>query len=415
MEMQGINTLDLCEQYGTPLYVYDSDRIIANYRRFENAFDVPKLKIHYACKALTNIAILRLFKELGAGLDCVSTQEVELALHVGFDPQDIIYTPNSVSTREYEKAMEYGVKITIDNLDILETFGIHHPNQPIFIRINPHLMAGGSAKISVGHIDSKFGISIHQVPIIKRIVKKLNIPVEGIHVHTGSDILDPDVFSKAAELIFSVADEFETVKSLDFGSGFKIKYSPSDLDTNLEELGKIFSDKFNAYCKESGRDLTLRFEPGKMMVSDAGYFFARTNVIKQTTACNFIGLDTGFNHLIRPMFYDAYHEIENVSNPDGRKKVYSVVGYICESDTFGEDRIISEVHKEDILVFKNAGAYCFAMSSNYNSRFRPAEVLIHQGKAHLIRERENFEDLIRKQHIPAIDGWLDEAKSLAIS
>ncbi|MFK7952085.1 MAG: diaminopimelate decarboxylase, partial [Ekhidna sp.] len=291
------------QSYGSPLYVYDSAQMIENYKQFTKAFKVNKLKVHYACKALNNQAILKLFKSLGAGLDCVSVEEVQLGLHAGFAAEDILFTPNNISTQEYEEAIALGVKINVDNLYALEYFGLNHPEIPIYIRINPHLMAGGNSNISVGHIDSKFGISIHQVPNIERIVKKLNINVMGVHVHTGSDILDADVFIKAAELVFSVVEKFETVTHIDFGSGFKVAYKPTDLHTDIAAFGKKFSKSFNEFCEKQGKDYTLEFEPGKYMVSNAGYFVTKANLIKQTTSCTFVGVDSGFNHFVRPMFY----------------------------------------------------------------------------------------------------------------
>jgi len=387
--------LRICEEYDNPVYVYDAAQIQKNYEAFSSAFDVKNLNIHYACKALNNKAILKLLRSFGAGLDCVSIGEIQLGLRAGFDPQEILFTPNNISESEYEEAIGLGVKINVDSLHMLEYFGINHPELPIYIRVNPHLMAGGNQQISTGHIDSKFGISIHQIPNAERIVKRFNIHVQGIHVHTGSDILDSEIFIRAAELVFSVVEKFDTVTHIDFGSGFKVAYKEGDLYTDIQDLGRKFSASFNAFCEKMGREYTLEFEPGKYMVSNAGYFAVQANLIKQTTSCTFVGLNTGFNHLIRPMFYGAHHEIENISNPSGDKKVYSVVGYICETDTFALDRIIPEVRKGDILVFKNAGAYCFTMSSNFNSRLRPAEVLVKDGVAHLIRKREELEDLVR--------------------
>lgn len=395
--MENQQLIQAADTHGSPLYVYDANQMMNNYKQFTEAFKVDQLKVHYACKALNNQAVLKLFKSMGAGLDCVSIEEVNLGLHAGFQPEDILFTPNNISTEEYEAAIELGVKINVDNLYTLEYFGMNHPDVPVYIRINPHLMAGGNQNISVGHIDSKFGISIHQVPNIERIVKKLNINVMGVHVHTGSDILDADIFIKAAELVFSVVEKFETVTHIDFGSGFKVAYKPEDLHTDIAAFGEKFSKAFNDFCERQGRTYTLEFEPGKYMVSNAGYFVAKSNLIKQTTSCTFVGLDTGFNHLIRPMFYNAYHHIENISNPQGEKKVYNVVGYVCETDSFASDRIIPEVRKGDLLSFKNAGAYCATMASNYNSRPRPAEVLVHNGDIHLIKRRETMEDLLRTQ------------------
>lgn len=394
----GLSASALAQEFGAPLYVYDAAKIEAQYKRLQMAFKDLKLSINYACKALNNINVLRFLHSLGSGLDTVSIQEVELGLKAGFSPNDIIFTPNGVSLDEIKQAVSYGVKVNIDNLGQLEQFGdLYGDSYPVCIRINPHIMAGGHAKISVGHIDSKFGISIHQSRHLERIVKSLNIRVEGVHMHTGSDILDVDTFLKGAELLFEVAHSFPNLKYLDFGSGFKVPYKEGDIATDIEELGEKMTAMFKAFCKDYGRDLEIEFEPGKFLVSEAGTFIAKVNALKQTTATVFAQLDSGMNHLIRPMFYDSYHHIENLSNPHGKSRVYSVVGYICETDTFALDRQISEISEGDFLAFRNAGAYCFTMANNYNSRLRPAEVLVLNGKAHLIRKRESLEDLLRNQ------------------
>ncbi|TPD67002.1 diaminopimelate decarboxylase [Flavobacterium microcysteis] len=402
--MQTKDLLQLSEEFGSPLYVYDAAKIQSQYTRLTNAFSkVGSLRINYAVKALSNISILKLLKELGSGLDTVSIQEVQLGLYAGFEPEKIIYTPNGVSFEEIEAAAHLGVQINIDNLSVLEHFGAKYPSIPVCIRINPHVMAGGNANISVGHIDSKFGISVHQMPHLLRIVENTGMNINGIHMHTGSDILDIEVFLYAAEILFDTAKHFSNLEFLDFGSGFKVPYKKDDIETNIEELGKKLSKRFNAFCNEYGRELTLAFEPGKFLVSEAGFFLAKVNVVKQTTSTVFAGVDSGFNHLIRPMFYGSQHHIENISNPKGKERFYSVVGYICETDTFANNRRIAEIKEGDILCFRNAGAYCFSMSSNYNSRFKPAEVLWYEGKGHLIRERENFDDLIRNQVIVEFD------------
>lgn len=396
--MDSKELLKLSAQYGAPLYVYDADKIASQYHRLTKAFaEVPSLRLNYAAKALSNINILRLMNQLGSGLDTVSIQEVKLGLLAGFAPESIIFTPNGVSLEEIEQAAALGVQVNIDNLSILEQFGGKHPDIPVCIRINPHVMAGGNSQISVGHIDSKFGISIHQIPHLLRIVELTNMNINGIHMHTGSDILDIEVFLYASEILFDTAKNFKDLEFMDFGSGFKVPYREGDIQTNVEELGKKLSSRFNAFCKEYGRDLTLAFEPGKFLVSEAGYFLAKVNVVKQTTSTVFASVDSGFNHLIRPMFYGSNHEIVNISNPKGRERYYSVVGYICETDTFGSNRRINEIAEGDILCFRNAGAYCYTMASNYNSRYRPAEVMWIKGKSHLIRERETFEDIIRGQ------------------
>jgi len=390
--------LSITHTFGSPVYVYDANKISSQYERLTKAFAaVPSLRINYAMKALSNVSILKLMRKLGAGLDTVSIQEVKLGLHAGFAPEQIIFTPNGVSMEEIEEAASLGVQLNIDSLSILEQFGSKHPQVPVCIRINPHVMAGGNSNISVGHIDSKFGISIHQIPHILRIVENTKMHINGIHMHTGSDILDIDVFLYAAEILFDTAKHFRELKFIDFGSGFKVPYKEGDIQTDIEELGERLGQRFLEFCKLYGRNLTLAFEPGKFLVSEAGFFLVKVNVVKQTTSTVFAQIDSGFNHLIRPMFYGATHFIENISNPEGKKRFYSVVGYICETDTFASNRQIAEISEGDILCFRNAGAYCYTMASNYNSRPRPAEVLWIDGQAKLICKAETFEDLLRNQ------------------
>ncbi len=396
--MKESTLLQIAEDYGSPIYVYDAHKIESQYNRLTTAFDgVKKLKIHYAAKALTNISVLKFVSKLGAALDTVSIQEVQLGLKAGFAPENIIYTPNGVSLKEIETVAELGVQINIDSLDLLEQFGSKHPETPVCIRINPHVMAGGNTNISVGHIDSKFGISIHQIPLLLRIVENTGMNINGIHMHTGSDILDIDVFLYASEILFETAKKFKNLTFIDFGSGFKVPYKPNDIETNIEELGEKLAERFNTFCENYGKVLTLAFEPGKFIVSQSGYFLTKVNAIKQTTSTVFAQVDSGFNHLIRPMLYGSQHHIENISNPNGKERFYSVVGYICETDTFANNRRIKEIAEGDIWAFHNAGAYCFMMSSNYNSRYRPAEVLWYNDKAHLIRKRETIEDLLTNQ------------------
>lgn len=397
--MRNQDLLAIVQEFGSPVYVYDASKIEKQYKRLTQAFQkVSNLKIHYAVKALSNISVLKLLLKMGSGLDTVSIQEVMLGLQAGAKPEDIIYTPNGISLEEIEKAAALGVQINIDNLSILEQFGTKHPHIPVCIRINPHVMAGGNSNISVGHIDSKFGISIHQMPLLKRIVKNTGMKINGIHMHTGSDILDIDVFLYASEILFEAAKNFDDLEFIDFGSGFKVPYRAGDIETNVEEFGNKLGKRFNQFCRDYGKDLALVFEPGKFLVSEAGQFLVKVNVIKQTTSTVFAQVDSGFNHFIRPMFYGAQHEIRNISHPHGRERFYTVTGYICETDTFTSNRRIPEIHEGDILSFHNAGAYCYSMASNYNSRYRPAEVLWYKEKAHLIGRRETFEDIV-KNHV----------------
>jgi diaminopimelate decarboxylase len=396
--IQNVDVLSLCEQFGTPLYVYDAEKMQSQVETLQNAFASVKMKIKYACKALNNISVLKLFKHYGTGLDTVSIQEVHLGLKAGFEPQEIIFTPNCVSFEEIQEAVSLGVVINIDNISILEQFGhIYGSSVPCCIRLNPHILAGGNHKISTGHIDSKFGISVLQSRHLLRVIKTYNIRVTGLHMHTGSDIVDADVFLQGANILFDLAPDFPDLEFMDFGSGFKVAYKEGDITTDIEDLGKKLSTAFQKFCRNYGKELELWFEPGKFLVSEAGVLLVKTNVIKTTPATVFVGVNSGLNHLIRPMMYDAYHEIVNVSNPFAPQRVYTVVGYICETDTFGWDRKLNEVRENDILAIKNAGAYGFTMSSQYNARTRPAEVLIFEGEPYLIRKAETLDDILKNQ------------------
>lgn len=387
----------MAKEFGTPLYVYNTESIHTQFQKLKQGFK-KHTRFFYACKALSNINILKYINQLGAGLDCVSINEVQLGIKAGFEPRNILFTPNCIDLEEIEAAMAFGVHINIDNISILEQFGNKYAgNYPIFIRINPHIFAGGNYKISTGHIDSKFGISIHQVRHIERIINSTGIRVEGLHMHTGSEIKDVEVFVQGLEIMFELASQFPHLKYLDMGSGFKVPYSDEEIATDVALLGKKVAKALEAFEKEQNKSFELWFEPGKYLVSESGSFLVKANVIKQTTATVFVGVNSGFNHLIRPMFYDAFHKIENLSNPKGSQRIYTVVGNICETDTFAWDRKINEVREGDILVFRNAGAYGFEMSSNFNSRLKPAEVMWHEGKAQLIRKRDVFEDLLKNQ------------------
>ena len=390
--------VQLANDFGTPLYVYHAEKIKEQFEKLEIAFKGCNARFFYACKALSNINILRYMEKLGAGLDCVSIYEVRLGLMAGFSPDRILFTPNSVDFAEIQEGKEIGVNLNIDNISILEQFGNKFGGKyPICIRFNPHIMGGGNYKISTGHIDSKFGISVHQMRHIERIVKTTGLQVKGIHMHTGSDIKDVNVFLQGLEVMFQLATHFPDLSFIDLGSGFKVPYYEDDVQTDVGPLGKKVCEEFATYEKESGKKIEVWFEPGKFLVSEAGYFIVKANVIKQTTATVFVGVNSGFNHLIRPMFYEAYHRIQNISNPHGNERIYTVVGNICETDTFAWDRKLNEVREGDLLVFYNAGAYGFEMSSNFNSRLKPAEVLMKDGEAKIIRKRDEFEDLLKNQ------------------
>ena len=388
----------LAQQFGTPLYAYNAEKIKQQYHKLTTAFSGSNTLFFYACKALTNINILRYVRDLGANVDCSSVNEVKLCLHAGFPPERVLYTSNGIGFDEIEEAQSLGVIINIDSLSNLEKFGRKFGGSyPVGVRLRPNIMAGGNLKISTGHDKSKFGIPVDQIDKVLHLVDQYHLEVADLHIHTGSEIVDPDVFVKGIAILFDLIPRFNHLKFIDLGGGFKVPYKDGDSETNIQQLAQKVTTAFASHPNPGGRPLQVWFEPGKFLVSECGYFITKVNVIKTTDAATFVSVDSGFNHLIRPMFYDAYHRIDNISNPRGEPRRYSVVGNICETDTFAWDRTINEVREGDYLVFYNAGAYGFEMSSNFNSRYKPAEVLVKDGQAHLIRRRDRFEDLLRNQ------------------
>jgi len=388
----------IAAEFGTPVYVYHAEKIKEQYEKLSEAFKDSPTVFFYACKALTNVSVLRYIKNLGANIDCSSINEVKLALEAGFPPKRILYTSNGIAFGEIEEAKSLGVIINIDSLSNLDKFGSKYGHSyPVGLRLRPNIMAGGNLKISTGHEKSKFGIPVDQIEKILEVVKRHNIWINDLHIHTGSEIKDADVFVKGIEVLFDIVPHFSELESIDLGGGFKVPYKEGDTETDIHLLSKKIKEAFDLHPFPGNKKLQLWFEPGKFLVSECGYFVTRVNVMKETDAATFVSVDSGFNHLIRPMFYDAYHHIENISNPRGPEKKYSVVGNICETDTFAWDRKLNEVKEGDYLVFYNAGAYGFEMSSHFNSRFKPAEVLVKDGKAHLIRKRDDFTDLLKNQ------------------
>ncbi|GAB3999957.1 diaminopimelate decarboxylase [Spirosoma daeguense] len=399
-QIQGVNVLDIADEFGLPLYVYDADKIIEKIGLLRSAFPGVNLKIKYAAKALTNLSILKLMRLQGIDIEVVSVNEARLALLAGFEPAQIMFTPSGNAWEEIQEALQMGLQLNADSLPLLEQIGQTYGSQyPIALRINPSIAEGGNFKIQTGHGNSKFGIPNDYRADIKAIVEKYSIPLVGLHIHTGSDFKDGNTFLKIADVLFDLASDYPDLKFIDFGSGFKVAYRPGDNFTDLADLGKKVSAAFRSFCDRYGRELELCFEPGKLLVSESGHLLTEVNVVKQNPTRTFVQVNSGLNHLIRPMMYDSYHHILNVSNPEGEEQLYDVVGYICETDTFATDRMLPEVSTGDVLSFENAGAYGFSMSSNYNSRPRPAEVLVYDGKPYLVRQRETFEDILRGQEL----------------
>lgn len=397
--IQNIPVADLAEQFGTPLYVYDTDIIKEHLDRFREGFSSVDLKIKYACKALTNMSVMNFLRTQGTGLDTVSLAEIRMGLTVGFKPQEIVFTPNCVDFSEIEEAVDFGVKINIENLSNLEKFGKRYGNKvAVCIRLNPQIAAqSNSDKVDWWHKQSKFGISIDQIDDVKKLEDQYDLNIDGIHIHSSSVIMSPEIFINGARAVFDIAMRFKNLQFIDFGGGIKVDVGDGNEVIDVKELGKLLDIEFSTFCQKYGRKLELWFEPGRYLVGNAGYLITTCVVRKRNGGSEFIGVDSGFNHLIRPMMYGAYHEIVNASNPDGELQKYTVVGNICEIDNFAVDRMLPETNEGDLIVIKSAGAYGYSMASNYNSRFRPAEVMIRNGCVHLVRKRDEYEDLVKNQ------------------
>jgi diaminopimelate decarboxylase len=385
-------------QYGTPLYIYHAEKITAQYHQLQNAFEGVYARFFYACKALTNISVLKHIQSIGCNIDCSSINEVYLALKAGFNPEQILYTSNGIDFEEIVAAVDAGVSVNIDSLSNLEKFGKAYGSRyPVGIRLRPNIMAGGNLKISTGHNGSKFGIPLEQLEEILSIKNQYQLRINCLHVHTGSEIKDVDVFIQVADIFFDLVPHFQDLQVLDMGGGFKVPYHANEKGTDIQLLAKKVGEVLNKFEITYGKKFQVWFEPGKYLVSECGYLITSVNVIKETPTVLFAGINSGFNHLIRPMFYEAYHPIRNISNPNGPIKNYAVTGNICETDNFAWDRPINEIRENDLLVIDNAGAYGFEMGSNYNSRFLPAQVLFKEDQLHLIRKRDTLEDLLKNQ------------------
>lgn len=389
--------LNAVEQFGTPLYLYDGDSVVQRYRELYDFIKWPKLKIHYAMKANYNFQLLQLLNEQNASLDTVSPAEVLLALKTGFSRDRIIYTANNMTDDEVDMVKSLNVLMNIGSLSRLERFGQKYPGADICLRFNPDVVDGGHKHIMTGGDLTKFGILLKDVDQVVEIVKHYNLTVVGIHEHTGSGLQHTESVFQSMQNIMAIAtvERFPELKFLDFGGGFKVPYVPDEKRVDYVRMGNEITRLFAEYCNAYGRELELYFEPGKYIVAEAGYLLVEINTIKDNNGRLIAGCNSGFPQLIRPMLYDAYHHIVNLSNPDGEIKKYDICGNICETgDRFAEQRDIAEIREGDILSIENSGAYCYSMGSVYNLRPMPAEAVVRAGNIVLARRALSNAELI---------------------
>lgn len=396
MKLENKLLIDLAKEYGTPLYVYDGDWIAKRYKQIFEVIKYP-MKILYAMKANYNLGILKLLKDLGASIDTVSPGEVLLALKAGFSPEQIMFTANNIPAEEMKAVAKTGVFFNLGSLSELERYGKLFPGTKVCLRINPAVVAGAHAKIQTGGDLTKFGILMDDIEAAAKIADQYNLSVTGLHKHTGSGIKEKEKFIEAVHNLLSCArkDLFPNLEFVDFGGGLYVPYHPDDKGMDYVQFGKEIDEIMNEFAKNFGKQLQLYFEPGKYMVAESGYLVVEVNTLKDNHGRLIAGTNSGFPQLIRPVFYDAYHHIINLTNPNGEEKVFDICGNICETgDCFATDRKMPEVREGDLLAIYNAGAYCYAMGGIYNLRAMPPEVLVRDGKATLIRKRLTNEDLV---------------------
>ncbi len=388
---------NIADTFSTPTYVYDLDRVKDQYKAFKSAFPWPKLKIYYAMKANYNRDILTTLNALGSGIDAVSPGDLVMAKACGIDIKDIIYTANNITDAEMHEIAATGVLMNIGSLSRLERYAKAFPNTRVCLRINPDVVDGEHDKIKTGGDLTKFGILLEDVNKIKAITQAAGLKVVGLHEHTGSGLKKPDSIIRAMKQIMTIATRvnFPDLKFLDFGGGFKVPYGLDEAPIDIREIGSQVTQLFSDFCKEYGRELGLWFEPGKYLTAQAGTLLVRVNTVKQNRNRTICGTDSGFPQLIRPMFYEAYHAIDNVTNPGGTPGNYDICGNICETgDLFAKDRTMPEIRENDLLAIRDAGAYCYAMGGTYNLRPMPAEVVVENNEFRLSRKRLSPEDLV---------------------
>ncbi|HMK53609.1 MAG TPA: diaminopimelate decarboxylase [Methanobacteriaceae archaeon] len=407
----GADALDLAQEYGTPLYVIDEMRVRDNYRRVYNAFshEYKNFQIFYAAKANTNLAVLRILEEEGSGIDAVSPGEIYTSLLSGFEAEKVLYTGNNITTPELEYAIQSGVRINVDSVSQLKRLAELPGSEGLKIsfRVNPMVGAGHHDHCITGGELSKFGVMEEETVSVYKLAQELGFNPVGIHTHIGSGILDPEPFKLAVQVLMDVAGRVHSeaevnFEFIDFGGGLGIPYNPDEPLLEIESFAKeivgLFKDKLYQY--DLGNP-TMCIEPGRYLVGDASYLLTRVNTVKQSYR-KFVGVDAGFNTLLRPTMYGSYHHILVADNPEAEPtENLDVAGNICESgDLFARDRSLPEIKEGDVLSIMNAGAYAFSMASQYNSRPRPAEVLVKEGEVDVIRERETFADLLSNQNLP---------------
>ena len=381
----------LVDKFQTPLYVYDKNTIVKRCEEIKNMLKYQKYIPNYSVKANSNIELLKIIKKQGFTVDAMSIGEIEMDLRAGFSPKDIMFIANNISEEEMAYAIEKNICISLDSLSQIETFGRIAKGKEIFIRLNPGMGVGHHKKVITGG-KSKFGIPFENIDEAIKLSKKYNLSIVGINQHIGSLFLDDIEYIEACKKLLDVASRFEKLQVIDFGGGFGVPYK-GEQRLDINNLGQKLDNMLEKYVEKTGKMPVVKVEPGRYIVAESGILLGTVLAVKENYGVKYVGTDIGFNVFMRPVLYNSFHSIE-VYNDENQKEMVTVVGNICESgDILAEDRILPRMEVGDIFGIKNVGAYGFSMSSNYNARLKPAEVLIENNKERVIRKRETIQQL----------------------
>lgn len=398
---------ELLRQFDSPLYVYDEVTLRNRCKELKSVFEEPVFGIHYSAKANTNPALLAVIKSEGLTVDAMSAGEILMNIKAGFKPKEILFISNNVSVDEMKFAINKGVNVSVDSLDQLEQYGRINSGGGLFIRFNPGVGDGCHKNLITGGRKTKFGINEVDIESVKLLLNKYNLTLIGINQHIGSNFMDGELYIEAADRLMLIAEYFESIKVIDFGGGFGVSYDKSEDQhrINLQQFGKKLKNKAVEWKERTGWNGIFKVEPGRYVVAECGILLGKVHAVKKSYDNLYYGTDIGFNVLHRPMMYGAYHEVQIFSeNSDMQDLIFnkaSVVGNICETgDYIAKDRELPEAKSGDVVAVMNTGAYGSVMSSNYNMRLRPAEILINmEGEVSLIRRRDTHEDLLAPYNI----------------
>lgn len=399
----GSSPSELLKEYGSPLYVYNETILRQRCREIAQLVSWPGFKPNYSAKANSNLKLLKIIRDEGFHTDAMSPGEIHVLLAAGFKPEEILFVANNVSSYEMRFAVEKGVLVSCDSLSQLRQFGGANPGGRVAVRFNPGVGAGHHEKVVTGGKNTKFGINIELVDEVKAILKEFELRLVGVNQHIGSLFMEPTAYLQSVKSLLSVAEQFKDLEFADMGGGFGIPYHKQEGQQRLQlkEIGSALTQMIEDWASKQRRSIQIMIEPGRYIVAECGVLLGTVHAVKKNGNKTYIGADLGFNVILRPVMYDSYHDLEFYRNDRIIKgdKAYtaSVVGNICETgDILAKDRELPAVREGDLIGVMDAGAYCYCMSSNYNNRLRPAEVLIDQdGKPGIIRRADTFSDLMR--------------------